>query len=57
LAFGFGQWLSATYSLPPLHPLYVAWGIVLLWVLGQFAVFFPARRAAKIPPAIATRTV
>jgi putative ABC transport system permease protein len=57
LAFGFGQWLSAMYSLPPLHPIYVASGVALLWVLGQFAVFVPALRAAKIPPAIATRTV
>jgi putative ABC transport system permease protein len=57
LAFGFGEWLSAMYSLPPLHPIYVASGVVLLWVLGQFAVFVPALRAAKIPPAIATRTV
>jgi putative ABC transport system permease protein len=57
LAFGFGQWLSTMYSLPPLHPMYVVWGVVLLWVLGQFAVFVPALRAAAIPPAIATRTV
>lgn len=57
LAFAFGQWLSAEYSLPRLEPIYVAAGIVLLWILGQLAVFVPARRAAAIPPAIATRTV
>jgi putative ABC transport system permease protein len=57
LAFGFGQWLSSEYSLPRLQPLYVASGVVLLWILGQVAVFVPARRAAAIPPAIATRTV
>jgi putative ABC transport system permease protein len=57
LAFAFGQWLSSQYSLPRLEPLYVAGGIVLLWLLGQIAVFVPARRAASIPPAIATRTV
>jgi putative ABC transport system permease protein len=57
LAFAFGQWLSAEYSLPRLQPMYVAAGIVLLWILGQLAVFVPARRAAAIPPAIATRTV
>jgi putative ABC transport system permease protein len=56
-AFAFGQWLSATYSLPPLQPGYVAAGVVLLWILGQLAVFVPARRAAAISPAIATRTV
>ena len=57
MAFAFGHWLSAAYALPRLQPIYVAAGIVLLWILGQLAVFVPARRAAAIPPAIATRTV
>jgi putative ABC transport system permease protein len=57
LAFGFGQWLSSQYALPRLEPVYVISGVVLLWILGQLAVFVPARRAAAIPPAIATRTV
>jgi putative ABC transport system permease protein len=57
LAFAFGQWLSSAYALPRLQPMYVAVGCLLLWVLGQLAVFVPARRAAAIPPAIATRTV
>ncbi|MBB6096031.1 putative ABC transport system permease protein [Povalibacter uvarum] len=57
LAFAFGHWLSSTYSLPRLEPLYPVAGVVLLWILGQIAVFVPARRAAAIPPAIATRTV
>jgi putative ABC transport system permease protein len=30
-------------------------GALLLWVLGQIAVFGPARRAAAVPPAVATR--
>lgn len=57
LAFAFGQWLSSAYSLPRLPPMYVVGGVVLLWILGQLAAFLPARRAAAIPPAIATRTV
>ncbi len=57
LAFVFGQWLSSAYSLPRLPPMYVIGGVVLLWVLGQLAAFVPARRAAAIPPALATRTV
>jgi putative ABC transport system permease protein len=57
MAFAFGHWLSTAYALPRLQPIYVAAGIVLLWILGQLAVFVPARRAAAIPPAIATRTV
>jgi len=57
LAFGFGQWLSTAYSLPRLSPLYVLSGIVVLAALGQLAVLAPARRATRIPPAVATRTV
>ena len=57
LAFGFGQWLSATFLLPRLNPWYVVYGIVALAVLGQLAVLAPARRATLILPAIATRTV
>jgi putative ABC transport system permease protein len=57
MAFAFGHWLSTAYALPRLQPVYVAGGIVLLWILGQLAVFVPARRAAAISPAIATRTV
>jgi putative ABC transport system permease protein len=29
----------------------------VLWVLGQLSVLGPARRAAAVPPAVATRTV
>lgn len=57
MAFAFGHWLSTAYALPRLQPAYVVAGIALLWILGQLAVFVPARRAAAIPPAIATRTV
>lgn len=57
LSFAFGQWLSALYSLPPLDWTYVATGIVSMWIVGQLAVVIPARRAAAIPPATATRTV
>jgi putative ABC transport system permease protein len=57
LAFAFGQWLSQQYALPRLAPHYVLLGVLALWILGQVAVFVPARRAAAISPAIATRTV
>jgi putative ABC transport system permease protein len=36
---------------------YLPVGMLALWVLGQLAVFLPARRAASIPPAMATRSV
>jgi putative ABC transport system permease protein len=36
---------------------YLPVSMVALWVLGQLAVLLPARRAAGIPPALATRSV
>jgi len=35
---------------------YLPLGMVALWLLGQLAVLLPARRAASIPPALATRS-
>ena len=57
MAYGINQLLMAKYELPrlPLH--YLPIGAVSLWVLGQLAVFGPARRAAAVPPAVATRSV
>ena len=57
LSFVFSYWLSNAFELPPLKLSFVLWGIMVLLVLGQIAVFIPARRAAAIPPAVATRTV
>lgn len=57
MAYGINQLLMAKYELPrlPLH--YLPIGAVALWLLGQFAVYWPARRAASVSPAIATRSV
>ncbi|WDS34593.1 FtsX-like permease family protein [Pseudoxanthomonas sp.] len=55
LAYAINQLLMSRYELPRLPLMYLPVGAVLLWVLGQFAVFWPARRAAAVPPAIATR--
>lgn len=35
----------------------LATGMLMLWFIGQLATWFPARRAAQITPATATRTV
>ncbi len=56
-AFAFSYWLSNAYELPALPFKFVAWGVAGLLILGQIAVFVPARRAAAVPPAVATRTV
>ena len=57
LAYGINQLLMSKYELPrlPLH--YLPIGAIALWLLGQVAVFGPARRAAAVPPAVATRSV
>jgi putative ABC transport system permease protein len=56
LAYAINQLLMSRYELPRLPLMYLPVGAVLLWVLGQIAVFWPARRAAAVPPAIATRS-
>ncbi len=56
LAYTLNQWLMGRYELPRLPLLYLPIGAVLLWMLGQIAVFGPARKAAAIPPAVATRS-
>ena len=56
-AFGLNQLLMAHYALPRLPLWYLPVGALSLWLLGQIAVFGPARRAASVPPAVATRSV
>ena len=56
-AFGINQMLMSSYELPRLPALYLPIGAVVLWALGQVSVLGPARRAAAVPPAVATRSV
>jgi putative ABC transport system permease protein len=57
LALGAGYWLSLQYELPRLDLYYLVGGVLLLWGIGQLAAWQPARRAAAVPPSVATRTV
>ncbi|MGH8202943.1 MAG: ABC transporter permease [Steroidobacteraceae bacterium] len=57
LTLGVGQWLSDQYQLPRLDLHFLAIGVVGLAVLGQLAAWQPARRAAAVPPSVATRTI
>ena len=57
LAFAINQVLMGRYELARLPLYYLPAGAVLLWLLGQVAVYAPARRAASIPAATATRSV
>ena len=52
-----GSRLSLMFRAPRLPLLYLVGGALALWALGLCAVLLPARRAARISPAIATRTV
>ena len=57
MAYGINQLLMAKYELPRLPLVYLPIGAIALWLLGQVAVYWPARKAASVPPAIATRSV
>ena len=55
-AYAINQLLMGKYELPRLPLIYLPVGAVLLWLLGQIAVYGPARKAASVPPAVATRS-
>jgi putative ABC transport system permease protein len=55
-AFGLSNWLMRHYAMMPLPPFYVAIGVVAMLIVGQAAVFVPARRAANVPPFVAARS-
>jgi len=56
-AIALNFWLVKTFNLSPIGFDLIIFGIGTLFVVGQLAVLYPARRAALIPPATATRTV
>jgi len=57
LAYGLNQGLMLRYELPRLPAAYLPVGAIVLWLLGQASVIAPARRAAAVPPAEATRSI
>ncbi len=54
-AYGISLLLMRYYELPRLPAIYLPVGALVLWTLGQIAVFGPARRAAALPPVVALR--
>ena len=57
LTLGVGYWLTDQYQLPRLDLHYLAIGVLGLAAIGQLAAWQPARRAASVPPSVATRTI
>jgi putative ABC transport system permease protein len=57
LALWAGYLLSTQYQLPRLDLYFLVGGVLGLWIVGQLAAWQPSRKAAKVSPAMATRTV
>lgn len=57
LALAAGHVLSLEYELPRVDLYYIVGGVLVMWVVGLAAAWHPSRRAARISPALATRTV
>jgi putative ABC transport system permease protein len=55
LAVGLNLWMVSAFEMQRLQPGYVVGAVAAIVLLGQFAVLWPALRAASIPPALATR--
>jgi putative ABC transport system permease protein len=57
LAVGMNVWMVQTFDLTPLAWYMIPLAMIALWLVGQAAVYGPARRASLVPPAVATRSV
>lgn len=57
LAVGLNLLLMQQFEMDRLPIPYVLAGVVLVLLLGQAAAIIPARRAAEVPPVVATRSV
>jgi putative ABC transport system permease protein len=57
LAVSLNLWMVTAFEMERLHTSYAVIGAILVLLLGQAAVLWPALKAASIPPALATRGV
>jgi putative ABC transport system permease protein len=57
LTIAVAYWLETSFELPRLDWRYLPAGVGVLWLLSSLAVIEPARRAASVPPAVATRSI
>lgn len=57
LAIGLNIWMVDAFNLTPIAWYVIPSAMLALWLVGQIAVYGPARRASFVSPAIATRAV
>jgi len=57
LAVGLNMWMVQAFDLTPISWYVIPAAMLMLWLVGQIAVYGPARRASFVSPAIATRSV
>ncbi|MBT8146824.1 MAG: cell division protein FtsX, partial [Gammaproteobacteria bacterium] len=57
LTIGFNVFLVQAFNMPRIDWYYTPLGMLTLVLVGLLAVLGPSRRAALIPPALATRSV
>jgi len=57
LAVAINSWLVESFSVPRFSWYWLPLTMIGLLAISLIAVLFPARRAARVPPAVATRTV
>ncbi len=57
LTVALNVWLVGSMGFPKIHWIAVPVGMLALLAVGQIAVLGPARRACRVSPAVATRTV
>ena len=57
LSLTMGIKLSTLYEMSRAPLYYLVGGVIVMWIVGLLAVLVPARRAAAVSPAIATRSV
>ena len=57
LAVALNIWMVQTFELTPVAWYLIPAAMLVLWIVGQLAVYGPARRASMVSPAVAPRAV
>ena len=57
IAIALNVWMAGAFDMAPMSGYLIPVAMLALWLVGQLAVAGPARRAAAVSPAVATRTI